>query len=103
MKRLIRTLLLVLSLPVAVSAQYANNWIVAGQQYLKISISEEGLYKVTHADLVDAGLPVSSIDPRRVQLFHRGVEQAIVFQHNQTPADDHLDAGEYLEFYGRRN
>jgi len=103
MKRLFYVITLILSLPLAVSAQYANDWVVYGQQYLKISIAQDGLYKLTHDDLVDAGLPADAIDPRRIQVYHRGEEQAILFHHDQTPADDHFDAAEYLEFYGKRN
>jgi hypothetical protein len=104
MKRPIHIILtLILSLPLAVSAQYANDWVVDGQQYLKISIAADGLYKLTYDNLVDAGLQVSAIDPRRIQVYHRGEEQAILFHHDQSPANDQFDAGEYLEFYGRKN
>src|SRR5688572_27587103 len=96
-------LALILSLPLAASAQYANDWVVDGQQYLKISVAADGIYKLTYDNLVDAGLQLAAIDPRRIQVYHRGEELAILFHHNQIPANDQFDATEYLEFYGRKN
>src|SRR5262245_2167646 len=83
-------ILLILAAPQA-WAQYSNDWVVQGQQYLKISIAEDGIYRVTYDDLSQAGLSMAAIDPRLIQLFHRGEEQAILFQHNQTPANAQFD------------
>lgn len=96
-------IILLLWLPLAGFAQYANDWVRPGQQYLKISVAENAVYRITYSDLANAGLPVSSIDPRLIQVFHRGTEQAIRFNHNQVPADHNFDPTEYLEFYGQRN
>jgi len=83
-------------------AQFANQWINAGQQYYKIQTAREGIYKLTYADLQAAGIPVGvgGIDPRRLQLFHRGTEQSIFVQ-GQTDAV--LNSTDFLEFYGKAN
>lgn len=83
--------------------QVGNEWISPGQTYYKIPVAKNGLYKLTRQNLVDAGAPVDQMDPRRIQIFHRGVEQAIVLQHQQSPADGVFDSGEFLEFYGKKN
>ena len=83
-----------------VSAQFGNEWIRFNQQYYKIPVAKDGIYRLTYADLQNAGFPVGSIDPRRIQIFHRGVEQRIIVQGENDAA---FNPGDYLEFYGRRN
>ena len=83
-----------------VEAQYANSWIDFGKTYFKVPVASDGAYRLTFSDLQNSGFPVASIDPRRVQLFHRGVEQAIIVQGQ---ADAKFDPGDYIEFYGRKN
>lgn len=87
-------------LPFQASAQYANSWIVFGQQYYRIPIANKGVYRLTYADLQNAGVPVNSIDPRQIQIFHRGVEQAIAVAGQ---ADAVFNSTDYIEFFGRGN
>ena len=58
------------------------------------------MYHITQPKLQRAGVPVGQLDPRSIQLFHRGIEQAIIVAGE---ADGRFDAGDYLEFYGRGN
>ncbi len=81
-------------------AQPGNHWINFSQQYYKIQTARGGIYKLTYADLQAAGIPVDAIDPRRLQLFHRGKEQAILVSGQ---ADAILNTNDYLEFYGQGN
>ncbi len=81
-------------------AQYANNWIDFSKQYFKVTVASDGAFRLTYNDLQNAGFPVAGVDPRRVQLYHRGVEQAIIIQGQ---ADARFDPGDYIEFYGRKN
>lgn len=91
-------LLLLASLPL--QAQYGNEWINFNQQYFKVTVAADGAYRLSHADLQNVGFPVNSVDPRRIQLFHRGVEQAIIVQGQ---ADAKFDPADFIEFYGTRN
>jgi hypothetical protein len=84
-------------------AQFGNEWINYSQQYYKIPVTQNGIHRLTYSDLSSAGLPVNTIDPRRIQVFRRGVEQSINFSNNQQPANGVFESGEYLEFYGERN
>lgn len=79
---------------------FGNEWITPGQTYYKIPVAEDGLYRLTYTDLAAAGFPVNTVDPRRVQLFHRGQEHAlnIVGQ-----VDARWDPEDYLEFFGLKN
>ena len=81
-------------------AQYANDWINFNQSYYRIPVAKDGIYRLTYSDLQSAGFPVSSVDPRFIQLFHRGLEQGITVLGQ---ADAQFDPGDYLEFYGQRN
>lgn len=81
-------------------AQYANDWIDFGKEYYKVTVAADGAYRLTFNDLQNAGFPVGSVDPRRIQLYHRGVEQSIIVQGQ---ADAQFDPGDYIEFYGKKN
>ena len=83
--------------------QFGNEWINYNQSYYRIPVIKNGIHRLTYEDLSSAGVPVNSIDPRRVQVFRRGTEQAINFHYLEAPADNQFEAGEYLEFYGEKN
>ena len=88
------------------SAQSTDNdpdptrWITYAQSYFKIPIAENGLYRITATELTQAGVPVGQINPATLQLFHRGIEQAIYVEGE---ADGRFDPTDFLEFYGQRN
>ncbi|MBA4146157.1 MAG: hypothetical protein C0523_10355, partial [Cytophaga sp.] len=63
-------------LPLFGFAQSANSWIDFSQTYYKIPVAQDGVYRLTYTDLQNAGVPVGSIDPRFIQIFHRGTQQA---------------------------
>ncbi len=77
-----------------------TRWIRYGQPYVKLSVAQDGLYRVRAAELQQAGVPIHTIDPHTLQLFHRGIEQAIFVAGE---ADGRFDATDYLDFYGRKN
>lgn len=92
---------LLLSGPVGAQSQpLGNEWIKDGQTYLKIHVVQPGLYRITAAELQRAGLPTTTVDPTTIQLFHRGVEQAIYVAGE---SDQRIDPADFLEFYGRGN
>ncbi len=64
---------------------------------LKIGVVKDGLYELTHDDLIQAGLDLSEVDPRTIKISHRGVEMPI-YAHGQS--DGTFDATDYLLFYG---
>jgi hypothetical protein len=96
----LRLLILLVGVPFLGFAQYSNDWIKSGQSYYKIPVSTKGVYRLTYSDLQTAGLPLSAIDPRRIQIFHRGQEQSILVQGQ---ADAIFDPADYVEFFGTGN
>ncbi len=93
-------LFLLLILPWTGFSQYTNEWVRQGQQYYRIPIAKKGIYRLAYSDLQNAGVPVAAIDPRLIQLFHRGKEQSIFVQGQ---ADAVLNSDDYIEFYGQAN
>ena len=81
-------------------AQVGNEWIDFSQSYFKIPVAKEGIYKLNYTDLQAAGFPVASVDPGKIQLFHRGIEQAIYIEGE---GDSQFDPTDFIEFYGHKN
>lgn len=77
---------------------YGNEWISYDQTYFKILVAEDGMHRLSKSALEAAGVPVSSVNANRFQLFHMG-EEIPVF----TSTDLLLGAGDYIEFYGMQN
>lgn len=93
-------ILFLLPLWYVVSGQdYGNEWINFDQQYFKVSVVEDGIHRITYADLLSAGFPLTT-DPRRLQLYHRGEEQAIYVEGQ---GDAVFNTTDFIEFYGRKN
>ena len=80
--------------------QLGHEWINFSQPYYKIPVGRDGIYRLTSAGLQAAGFPASTVDPTRIQLFHRGTEQAIYVEGE---SDLVFDDSDFIEFYGRKN
>ena len=74
-----------------------TQWAVAQTAAVKIGVRRTGWVRVTQATLVAAGLD-PTVDPRRLQLFADGVEQAITVTGE---ADGQFDPTDTIGFYGR--
>lgn len=75
---------------------YFNQWYRFDQNYIKLQVPEDGMYRVTLADLQAAGVDVSGLLPENLQVIYRGREQKIRVVSNGNVLD-------YFEFYGREN
>ena len=74
-------------------------WPYKNNQY-KILVDQTGLYKITHADLVDGEVPVEQFDTRKLRLMNKGKEIPIYFKGGE---DGIFDPGDYFEFWGEKN
>ena len=105
MKKLIKFFIIIIALgllPLFSFAQtFGNEWIDYDQQYFKIHVSEDGIYKISYSELLSSGIPVNVLDPRGIQLFYKGEEQYIYIKGEGTSGI--FDPTGYLEFYGQRN
>ena len=72
---------------------YGNEWIDYDKTYVKISVEEDGIYRVTRDQLMTGGVPINSISSQNLVMFHFG--ESISF---------YVDPDEeFIEFYGERN
>lgn len=98
-KRLFLLPFFLLSLPV-LAQPFGNEWIRYDQQYYRIKIWNDGVYRIPRNVLLAAVPALQSVDPRNVQLFGRGEEQYIYIEGEE---DGSWDDGDYIEFFGRKN
>lgn len=84
----------------SVVGAYGNEWVQPGQPYYKVRVGQRGIHRLNYAWLRAAGLPVTTLDPRQLQLWRRGQEQAIYVKGE---TDGVLDSTEYVDFYGQLN
>ncbi|MBK6507945.1 MAG: hypothetical protein IPG02_20425 [Ignavibacteria bacterium] len=98
-----RKVLLILSfimLTCSMSFSQSYNWITPNKTYLKMYVVQDGMHRIDRNDFVNAGINVSTIDPRTVKLYNNGVQLPIYFNGEQ---DGTFDANDYVDFFGTRN
>ncbi|MBK9227110.1 MAG: hypothetical protein IPL67_08710 [Ignavibacteria bacterium] len=99
---LLRSLLSIALLFVVINssrAQSGYNWIVPNKAYLKLSVIEDALYRITKTDFTNAGVNTSTVDPRTVKVFNKGVQIPIYFEGE---TDGVFDNADYFDFFGTR-
>lgn len=93
---------------------YASNSVLASGNWHKLRTNKTGIHKITYQDLADYGLPVSSIDPAKIQLYGNGGEQ-LPYSNSESNPDDLIenavyisggddgsfDPGDYILFYAQ--
>lgn len=82
------------------SQQYANHWIDYSRSYYKISVTKEGIYRISRNVLIASGIDVTAINPKNFQIFCKGEEQYIYVYGED---DGIFHSGDYIEFYGKAN
>lgn len=65
----------------------------------KVEVDQDGVYQITVADLMAAGVDVGSLDPRTFQMHNLGEEIAL---HVTGEADGAFDPGDQIRFYGQK-
>lgn len=65
----------------------------------RIPVQQTGVYQLTYADLLAAGLPLDGLDPRRLQLYQGDQELAIEVSGE---ADGRFDPEDVLRFYAEQ-
>lgn len=75
---------------------YGNDWYDASKPYSKLLVWEDGVYRISAADLSAAGFSLNGVAPGNLHLYYRGQEQHIYVSENAGAVD-------FIEFYGLRN
>ena len=97
--------LLMLSLSFSLSSQliiggqtlYGNEWINYDKTYIKVTVDQDGMYKLTYSELLAAGIPTGVIGSG-IQVVHMG-EQVTSF----VSSDLAWRNGDFIAFHGGRN
>jgi len=66
----------------------------------KLSVEEDGIYKISYEDLSDIGYPLETINPLNLHLLNQNAEVPIFFVGAE---DGTFDEGDYFEFWGTKN
>ncbi|MBR9921811.1 MAG: hypothetical protein GYB31_13305 [Bacteroidetes bacterium] len=75
---------------------YGNEWIDFDQSYFKFGLADDGIYRLTY-DQLDDVIP-AGVQADQIRLYRLGEEIPIY-----TTTEGTLQAGDYIEFAGRRN
>lgn len=100
MKKILIVFLLFFTSLFASAQQFGNEWINYSQKYFFVKVVNNGVYLIDYNTLVNAGIPISSINPKNFQMFGKEKE---LFIHVEGEQDNVFDPGDYIEFYGEKN
>ncbi|MBE9465450.1 C25 family cysteine peptidase [Dyadobacter subterraneus] len=90
---------LITAAQVSAQKKYGNEWINISQTYLRIPVVETGIYKITSAELRQAGFPIDSVPVSSLQLIRRGQEVALEIKNS----GEKLSQEGYLTYFGEKN
>jgi hypothetical protein len=74
--------------------------VTTGESY-KITVTEDGIYKLTYETLQAAGMPVNTLDPQTFAMTNQGRPVAI-YVHNSDGNPAKFSSDEYILFFGER-
>ena len=93
--------ILISAIPIWINGQVnGNEWINYNQQYYKFPILNSGIHRISYSTMVNAGIPVSTINSNKFQIFGREKEVPI---HIVDGGDNSINSGDYIEFYAKEN
>ncbi len=73
---------------------------IVNRENAKLTINENGIYKLTYNDLESSKFSISTLNPEHLHLYNRGIEIPIFIDGEQ---DGKFDALDYILFYGEKN
>ncbi|HTP81073.1 MAG TPA: C25 family cysteine peptidase [Bacteroidota bacterium] len=74
-------------------------WFNPGQQYYRMKIAADGIYPITYADIQKLNIVPESVDPRRIEVFYKGISLSLYVVGG---ADGQFNPNDTVEFYGSR-
>ncbi len=82
--------------------EFGNQWLenVNTSVLYKIKVTEEGIFRISHSELLAAGFPVGTINPQELQLWRRGKQISLFVSGEE---DGSFDSSDFIEFYGTKN
>lgn len=70
-----------------------------GVDTFRIKVNEDGIYEITYADLLAAGMDVANVNPNTFEMIHRGEPIAYEFVGD---TDNSFESDEAIRFFGWR-
>ncbi len=77
---------------------FGNEWIDFDRDYYKMTLSEDGVYRVYGSDLSENGIDLSQFQAEELQLVHWGKQIPMYVS-----TDGAFTANDFIEFIGRKN
>jgi len=77
-------------------SSFGDDWIEDGQTYFKFYLEEDGIYRISHAVLIELGIPAEQVQSGQYQIFSYGQEVPL-----QVSTEDILEIGDFITFYGQ--
>jgi flagellar hook assembly protein FlgD len=101
LKKKIYLLFLILIINFKVFSQnFGNEWINYNLKYSKITISAEGIYKITFNEVLAKNFAAGNLNPNNFRLFSKGIEIPLYITGTQ---DNAFNQGDLIYFYGTKN
>ena len=82
------------------STVYDDTWYTSQTNFIKIAVTQDGVYQVSGADLAQAGLSISQVNPNDIRLLKNGGEIPIWIE-GANPSV--LEASDTIVFIGEQN
>lgn len=78
----------------------ADDWLNYDYNYLKFSINNDNIYRITKNDLNNIGINTNFINPKNLKIYIKGIEIPL----NVVGEEDGIfDEQDYIEFYAEKN
>ncbi len=77
---------------------FGNEWINYTKSYAKISVEEDGVYRIYRPQLEEIGFPIAPAKGRELVLYHYGKEVPIYVS-----TSGNFDDSDFIEFVGNKN
>ena len=80
------------------AVKYGHEWVDYDKAYYKIKLAEDGIYRLTGAELQAAGVPLTELSGADLQVHYFGEQIPI-----RVSTSGELGVDDYVDFYGRKN
>ena len=77
---------------------YGNEWVDFSKTYYRLSVAEDGIYRIPYATLAQAGFPLDAVPAAELRLYAGGRQQPLF-----TTTDGLIGPQDFLEFFGEKN
>lgn len=76
----------------------AANALAAGAAWYKIAVKDDGMYRINCQQLANAGMNISTLNPKTIKIFKNGTELMIYVNGE---SDGHCDKSDSIQFFAQ--